>query len=128
MHFYPYPFYRPEFIWSIFSKGDVNYPLAYFLMFIVLMAGMLLFVGIGRLSYQNEICGLGSGLHSVYARENGGAGAVALENLPGRVHPEGGGDALAGYQLVDLVDQQHASLADCTASAVGAGTGPFVKV
>ena len=49
MHFYPYPFYRPEFIWSIFSKGDVNYPLAYFLMFIVLMAGMLLFVGIGRL-------------------------------------------------------------------------------
>ena len=64
-------------------------------------------VGIGRLSHQNEICGLGSGLHSVYARENGGAGAVALENLPGRVHPEGGGDALAGYQLVDLVDQQH---------------------
>lgn len=49
MHFYPYPFYRPEFIWSIFSKGDVNYPLAYFLMFLVLMAGMLLFVGIGRL-------------------------------------------------------------------------------
>lgn len=49
MHFYPYPFYRPEFIWSILSKGDVNYPLAYFLMFIVLMAGMLLFVGIGRL-------------------------------------------------------------------------------
>ena len=85
-------------------------------------------VGIGRLSHQNEICGLGSGLHSVYARENGGAGAVALENLPGRVHPEGGGDALAGYQLVDLGDQQHASLADCTASAVGAGTGPFVKV
>lgn len=30
-------------------KGNVNYPLAYFLMFIVLMAGMLLFVGIGRL-------------------------------------------------------------------------------
>ncbi len=50
MHFYPYPFYRPEFIWSIFSKSDVvNYPLAYFLMFLVLVLGMLLFVAIGRL-------------------------------------------------------------------------------
>lgn len=49
MHFYPYPFYRPEFIWSIFSKGEVNYPLAYVLMSVVLAAGMLLFVGIGRL-------------------------------------------------------------------------------
>ena len=50
MHFYPYPFYRPEFIWSFFSKSEtVNYPLAYFLMALVLMAGMLLFIGIGRL-------------------------------------------------------------------------------
>lgn len=50
MHFYPYPFYRPEFIWSFFSKSEtVNYPLAYFLMTLVLMAGMLLFIGIGRL-------------------------------------------------------------------------------
>ena len=49
MHFYPYPFYRPEFIWSMFSKGAINYPLAYFLMFVVLVLGMLLFIGIGRL-------------------------------------------------------------------------------
>lgn len=50
MHFYPYPFYRPEFIWSIFSKSQtVNYPLAYFLMALVLIVGMLLFIGIGRL-------------------------------------------------------------------------------
>ena len=49
MHFYPYPFYRPEFIWSLFSKGAINYPLAYFLMFVVLVLGMLLFIGIGRL-------------------------------------------------------------------------------
>lgn len=71
MHFYPYPFYRPEFIWSLFSKGAINYPLAYFLMFVV---GMLLFIGIGRLLilandkmvdkqfcdvdvYKREICG-----------------------------------------------------------------------
>ena len=74
MHFYPYPFYRPEFIWSLFSKGAINYPLAYFLMFVVLVLGMLLFIGIGRLLilandkmidkqfcdvdiYKREICG-----------------------------------------------------------------------
>ena len=78
--------------------------------------------GIGRLGHQNEICGLGSGLHSVYAGENGAAGEVALENLPGRVPPEGGGDALAGYQLVDLVDQQHRNYktVEIIANSIGA--------
>lgn len=49
MHFYPYPFYRPEFIWSLFSSAPVNYAAAYVLMALVLAVGLLLFVGIGRL-------------------------------------------------------------------------------
>lgn len=48
MHFYPYPFYRPEFIWSLFSSDTVNYAAAYALMALVLAAGLMLFVGIGR--------------------------------------------------------------------------------
>lgn len=48
MHFYPYPFYRPEFIWSLFSSDTVNYAAAYALMAFVLAAGLMLFVGIGR--------------------------------------------------------------------------------
>lgn len=49
MHFYPYPFYRPEFIWSLFSSAPVNYAAAYVLMALVLIVGLMLFVGIGRL-------------------------------------------------------------------------------
>ena len=50
MHFYPYPFYRPEFIWSLFAgSAEVDYGLAYFLMALVLVVGVMLFVGIGRL-------------------------------------------------------------------------------
>lgn len=50
MHFYPYPFYRPEFIWELFGGGsEVNAAGAYALMALVLAAGMLLFAGIGRL-------------------------------------------------------------------------------
>lgn len=49
MHFYPYPFYRPEFIWSLFSSSPVNYAAAYVLMALVLAVGLMLFVAIGRL-------------------------------------------------------------------------------
>lgn len=49
MHFYPYPFYRPDFIWSLFSSAPVNTAAAYVLMMLVLAVGLLLFVGIGRL-------------------------------------------------------------------------------
>lgn len=50
MHFYPYPFYRPEFIWELFGGGEnVNFAAAYVLMFLVLIAGICLFVGLGRL-------------------------------------------------------------------------------
>lgn len=50
MHFYPYPFYKPEFIWSLFSSAPVNYAAAYVLMALVLAVGLMLFVGIGRLT------------------------------------------------------------------------------
>lgn len=50
MHFYPYPFYKPEFIWSVFSSAPVNYAAAYVLMALVLAVGLMLFVGIGRLT------------------------------------------------------------------------------
>ena len=50
MHFYPYPFYKAEFIWSVFSSAPVNYAAAYVLMSLVLAVGLMLFVGIGRLA------------------------------------------------------------------------------
>lgn len=75
MHFYPYPFYRPEFIWSFFSKSEtVNYPLAYFLMSLVLIVGMLLFIGIGRLMIfinDKRVDSVFKSLEPSYIREDG---------------------------------------------------------
>ena len=75
MHFYPYPFYRPEFIWSFFFKTEtVNYPLAYFLMSLVLIVGMLLFIGIGRLMIlinDKRVDSVFKSLEPLYVKDEG---------------------------------------------------------
>lgn len=49
--FYPYPFYRPDFIWDIFVKNSpVNMFKAYLLMLPVLVAGIMLFIGAAKLT------------------------------------------------------------------------------
>lgn len=48
--FYPYPFYRPEFFWDMLpGERAMNIVQAYLLMLPVLVAGIGLFVAIGRL-------------------------------------------------------------------------------
>lgn len=48
--FYPYPFYRPEFIWDLFVKNkEFNLPLAYLLMLPVLAVGIGIFIILARL-------------------------------------------------------------------------------
>lgn len=48
--FYPYPFYRPEFIWDLFLKGkEMNLALAYLLMLPVLVVGIGIFIALARL-------------------------------------------------------------------------------
>lgn len=43
--FYPYPFYKPDFIWEMLFGGKaLNLPLAYLLLFFVLLMGITLFV------------------------------------------------------------------------------------
>lgn len=45
--YYPYPFYNPEFIWTTFMKDNpINLPLAYLIIFGLLVVGISLFVGI----------------------------------------------------------------------------------
>lgn len=45
--YYPYPFYNPEFIWGLFF-GDkpINFPAAYGIISVMLVFGILLFVGV----------------------------------------------------------------------------------
>lgn len=55
--FYPYPFYRPEFIWDLFVKGkQMCLPLAYLLMLPVLVFGIGIFILLAALlrSIQNK--------------------------------------------------------------------------
>ena len=76
MHFYPYPFYRPEFIWSLFSDAPVNEAAAYVLMALVLVVGLMLFVGIGRLMIfinDRAAARVFAKSREVYVRENGRA-------------------------------------------------------
>lgn len=47
--FYPYPFYRPEFIWDLFIKNkEMNLPFAYLLMLPVLIVGIGIFIVLAR--------------------------------------------------------------------------------
>lgn len=51
LHFYPYPFYRPDFIWELFmgDKPMDNIPAGYALMLPVLIVGISLFIIIARI-------------------------------------------------------------------------------
>lgn len=50
LHFYPYPFYKPEFIWElVFKNKPINTTAAYFMMLPLLVVGIGLFIIIGRL-------------------------------------------------------------------------------
>ena len=50
MHFYPYPFYRPDFYTNIFAKGrEIPMPAAYALMLPALIIGIGLFIGTAAL-------------------------------------------------------------------------------
>ena len=72
MHFYPYPFYRPEFIWSLFSSSEVSLAGAYILMAIVLAAGLMLFVAIGRLMIfinRKRTAAVFASVRPIYVRE-----------------------------------------------------------
>lgn len=43
--FYVYPFYRPDFFWNIFFKGkELNLPMAYLLIFPILLCGIGVFL------------------------------------------------------------------------------------
>ncbi len=45
--YYPYPFYNPEFIWSLFfGDSPVNLPAAYAIIAVLLIFGILLFMGV----------------------------------------------------------------------------------
>ena len=45
MHFYPYPFYRPEFFYNMIFKGrELNLPVAYILMIPALAGGIGIFI------------------------------------------------------------------------------------
>ena len=59
MHFYPYPFYRPEFFYNMVFKGkELNLPVAYALMVPALAGGIGIFIGtaaILRLIYNKRI-------------------------------------------------------------------------
>lgn len=48
--YYPYPFYRPDFIWSlVFGDKPVNLPIAYLMMLPLLAVGIGLFILVARL-------------------------------------------------------------------------------
>ena len=59
MHFYPYPFYRPEFFYNMIFKGkELNLPVAYALMIPALAGGIAVFIGTAavlRLVYNKRI-------------------------------------------------------------------------
>lgn len=59
MHFYPYPFYRPEFFYEMIFKGrEMNTAAAYILMIPALAAGVGIFIGVAallRLVYNKRI-------------------------------------------------------------------------
>ncbi len=48
--FYPYPFYRPDFVWSmVFADKPVNIAAAYIMMIPLLIVGIGLFIAVARL-------------------------------------------------------------------------------